>query len=192
MLPGAIILFYFLSLRDLLGSYIKQVEKDSLLLLPICFMSSSFAMGTMQEWWKWIISHSFAQFWLSLLLLWIKSVTVTAPCQVSKAVFIWDSLTFFTTRGPSKTWNVLFIFSSSASGFKEMVFRFYCYKLSKQRLQNFILEFSEKGKWESCYYLKSRRFLGFVYIKWSHLILGLYPIIFISYCLHHATSWKEH
>lgn len=38
---------------------------------------------------------------------------MTAPCQVSKAVFIWDSLTFFTTRGPSKTWNVLFIFSSS-------------------------------------------------------------------------------
>lgn len=118
-------------------------------------------------------------------LLNFHSINGACSYQVSRTVFIWDSLTFLPQEGHLKQWNILLIFSCFY--FRLQGKSFYFSRIFSQTEQmstdpeHFILEFSKKEKWESSYYFKSNGFLGFVYIKLSHLILAVFLIIVIPH-----------
>lgn len=132
-------------------------------------------MESLGKGWKWIISHVSAQFWLFLLKFVMMAAQIRKLPTPASFGTVWP---FFTTRGPSKTQNVLLIFHAPTLCFKETVFIFHVsfHKLRKYTdPKHFILEYSKKEKREPCYDFKSKGFLGFVYIKWSHSILGTFP-----------------
>lgn len=152
---------FFLLPLEILGSYIKQMEKDSCLFaLYLLILDGVPGERVQMDYFSCVCS---------ILTLIIKVCHEGCSKQESAStVFIWDSVTFLPQEGHLKHRMSFLVFSCSCFLFHTNSFYFSCCLLTNRKYtdpKHFILQYSKEVKWEPCYDSKGTGFLGYVYIK---------------------------